>query len=122
TTVIVVHRHGGLRQRSSVSKDGIGRIRVAVQHHVRERSVGACQAVVRIELDCLLKHLYSTLVVVGSVAPQVLDAAQDAFIGRELWLTPALLDQRALDPIVKPRNDGAGDLVGYGEDVRSGKV
>ena len=48
------------------------------------------------QIDGLLEELDRLLVVAGAIAAQVLDAAQQAFIGGELRLVAAALDQRCV--------------------------
>ena len=115
--VVVVEFDGGCGQRQGLRQNGVGRIAIAVQDHVREGAIGAGEGIVRIEIHRLLKQFDGAPVVVWAIAAQVLDAAQDAFVRRQRRLAPALLQQRVLDATVQCRNDRARDLVGNGQDV-----
>src|SRR4030095_9553659 len=91
---VEVDRRRGERQ--SLIQYGVGG-KIVVDKYICEGAVRAGQRIVRIEIDSLLKQFGSARVVVGVVAAQMLDAAQDAFIGGQRRLAPALLEGGVLE-------------------------
>src|SRR5215472_12018358 len=71
------------------------------------------QGEARIEGDRAFEQLAGQPIVVGGVAANMFDAAQQAFIGRQTLraLARGTLDLRLLDPASEGGHDRAGDLV-----------
>src|SRR5262249_49513467 len=116
---VEVDRRRGERQ--GLIQYGVGGI-IVVDKYICEGVVRAGQRIVGIEIDSLLKQFGSARVVVGVVAAQMLDAAQDAFIGGQRRLAPALLEERLLDATVDRRDDGTRHLIRNSQDVGQGAV